>query len=71
MRCRNCQHEFCWICFETWFGHTTTVHANCGLGLGDGKNKGKGLAEASVVKDAAATKTELQRYIFFFERYTN
>jgi hypothetical protein len=47
------------------------VHANCGLGMGDGKNKGKGLADATVVKDAAATKTELQRYIFFFERYTN
>ena len=36
MTCRKCMHEFCWICKETWFHHTSAVHANCGQGKGQG-----------------------------------
>ena len=23
MTCRNCTHEFCWMCFSNWRGHAT------------------------------------------------
>lgn len=69
MTCRKCMHEFCWLCKETWFHHTSAVHANCGQGKGkDGKGEqGKELT----AKELAATKTELERYIFYYERYIN
>ena len=56
MTCRKCMHEFCWVCFETWFGHTMGVHANCGQGKGADGNDGKSLADVKGGKFKNAAK---------------
>ena len=51
----GCGHEFCWICFKDWKGHTTC-------------NKFEDETKQIKVKDI---KIELEKYIHYFDRYMN
>jgi ariadne-1 len=66
MTCRKeaggCGHEFCWICFAEWKVHGGDFY-NCNK-FDPKKQK----EEEKIVKNA---KSELERYVFFFNRYIN
>jgi len=61
MTCRTtaggCGHEFCWLCFADWKNHGTC-----------NKYEEKSVKQEKKLKDV---KSELQRFIFYFDRYTN
>ena len=58
MTCKNCKHEFCWVCLKSWPGGSRGLHSyNC--------NKFKNV----IGKENA--KLALKKYLFHFERYDN
>ena len=60
MTCRQCKHEFCWLCFGDWKGHTACNRYNA-----DGKEVGE--EENSIQKK----KRDLERYMHYYKRYQN
>jgi len=67
MTCRHksCGYEFCWLCLEDWKGHQGT-HYKC--------NKFEALSEEekkTSVQKMERERTELEKYIWYFERYSN
>lgn len=72
MTCKMCAHEFCWLCVGAWseHGQKTGGYYNC--------NKYEELkkdATNSKFKDEEKkrneAKNELDKYMFYFERYNN
>jgi hypothetical protein len=67
MVCRNkgCKHEFCWICLGPWADHgqSTGGYYKC--------NKFSAAAPEAGASDAARAKAELDKYLFYYQRYTN
>jgi ariadne-1 len=66
MTCRECHHEFCWICFDPWKTHGSSYY-NC-IKFKDNKPQ-EGFAKELEDKSSMA-KTELAKYIFYFDRYS-
>jgi ariadne-1 len=68
MTCRKeaggCSFEFCWICLGEWAPHGSSYY-NC--------NKYDPNIEENKKKEATSknAKYELERYVFFFDRYMN
>jgi ariadne-1 len=64
MTCKVCGFEFCWICLGSWKEHNTSTggYYNCN------KFKEEDNESQKLVENA---KYELQRYMFYFERYNN
>jgi len=62
MTCRNCKHEFCWLCYQPWHGHNESLCNNYEL-----KDKEQELKESMGDSSAAG----LRRYQFYFTRYEN
>lgn len=56
MTCRQCKHEFCWICMGNWIGHSTC-------------NKFTSEAASSEQSAIQRAKAELDRYLHFYKRY--
>lgn len=67
IKCNNkgCRHEFCWVCLGPWteHGQSTGGFYKC--------NKFSGAKPADGASDAVRAKAELERYLFYFQRYTN
>lgn len=63
MHCKMCNKEFCWICLGDWKEHNSTTggYYKC--------NKFK--EGESTDKKREDAKYELQRYMFYFERFNN
>mmetsp|Transcript_6870 Transcript_6870/g.8675 ORF Transcript_6870/g.8675 Transcript_6870/m.8675 type:complete len:594 (-) Transcript_6870:266-2047(-) len=64
MTCRQCKHEFCWICTGDWskHGRGTGGYYNC--------NKFQMDEEAKVPKtDVDKAKRELERYLHYYTRF--
>lgn len=61
--CKVCGADFCWVCTGPWKDHNTSTggYYNCNKFVED--------TEAS--KGIEHAKFELQRYMFYFERYNN
>jgi len=79
MTCRQCKHEWCWVCIRPWKGHND--YYNCNKFLKPEKNTVSSVAKLfkSGSKDKARLREEekerhriaLERYLHFYERYTN
>jgi ariadne-1 len=53
----GCGYEFCWICLEDWKGHNNNYNCN--------------KFDVTKDKDKAKIKTELDKYVHYFDRYIN
>jgi ariadne-1 len=71
IQCRSCQHDFCWLCLGLWKDHgsATGGYYNCNK-YENLKKEGKGDLEAEEKKRDAA-RSELEKYMFYFERFNN
>lgn len=69
MKCSNkgCRFEFCWTCLGPWSEHSQSTGGfyKC--------NKFKSVTdeEKSKMNDASKAKAELDRYLFYYQRYSN
>lgn len=69
MTCRNCKHEFCWLCKGDWKEHGSATGGFYKCNIYDKqKVEGNLSNEERAQQDA---KTELERYSFYFTRYDN
>ena len=66
MTCKVCGAEFCWLCLGPWKDHnqSTGGYYKCN------KYEEKKVNDPTI-KDRENAKIELQKYIFYFERYDN
>ena len=62
MICRNCRHEFCWVCMDNWAKHFTSYFKCNHYNEGDMTEK--------LDKNARA-KENLKKYLFYYRRYEN
>jgi ariadne-1 len=71
MTCKMCTFEFCWLCLGDWkeHGQKTGGYFNCNK-YEDLKKAGdsKITSEEKRIKEA---KSELDKYMFYFERFNN
>lgn len=65
MTCRSCAHEFCWVCNGPWVDHGnhTGGFYKC--------NKYDPRSAAAGGDGRATAKEELDRYLFYYQRYHN
>lgn len=57
MRCKQCKHEFCWLCMSNW-----RLHRSCNNFEGEGKDSDSKVNRA---------KAELERYLHCYDRFQN
>ena len=57
MTCSQCKYEFCWICMGVWKAHNGNYNCN--------------KINKEYWDQQESAKNELQRYMFYFERYEN
>lgn len=71
MTCRasNCGHEFCWICLGNWKEHGSATGGNYQCNVFEKKKTDQVFANQEKKREEA--KHELQRYMFYFERFNN
>jgi len=62
MTCKNCRHEFCWLCFQDWHGHDSGL---CTQYQKDADGK---LAKE---RQGEESGNEFRRYQFYFTRWDN
>ncbi|ORY95727.1 putative ariadne-1 protein-like protein [Syncephalastrum racemosum] len=60
MLCRKCRHEFCWVCYESWYDHNRTPHS-CNRYREDEDSK----------KYKETRRENLKRYLHYFNRFEN
>lgn len=68
MTCRQCGHEFCWMCMKDWKEHGTSTGGFYKCNIYD-KMVAEGSDIISEEQKRLAAKNDLERYMFFFERY--
>jgi ariadne-1 len=68
MTCRNCRHEFCWLCKGDWTKHGSTTGGFYQCNVYNTKKDSATQKEEAVIQEA---KDNLNRYIFYFSRYEN
>lgn len=72
MVCRGCKHEFCWVCLGVWADHGQKTGGYYTCNRYDAQRAAKSTGgTASTGSDAERAKMELDRYLFYFQRYSN
>lgn len=76
MTCRQCKHEWCWVCTRPWKGHNDFY--NCNKFLKSDKRKsilfGKYSKKDKYKEkelEREKNKLQLERYLHYYERYMN
>jgi len=69
MICRNCKHEFCWLCKGDWKEHGSATGGFYKCNIYEKKKKDNNLTDEE--KARADAESELERYGFYFTRYDN
>jgi len=69
MTCRNCKHEFCWLCKGDWKDHGSATGGFYKCNIFEKKKKDNNLTDEE--KARADAESELERYGFYFTRYDN
>lgn len=64
MTCRKCHYEFCWICMEEWSKHGGGTGGYYKCNRFESQTAGQD-------NDAARAKAELDRYLHYYQRYSN
>lgn len=65
MTCKNCKHEFCWLCYQNWRGHNETICSQYT------KTKDKALAREDKENLGDETGDAFRRYQFYYVRFDN
>jgi len=72
MICRQCTHEFCWVCMKDWKGHNDFYSCNRYQKKSKRKtSSGKKSKKRSEEEEKEAFKTALERYLHYYTRYIN
>eukprot|EP00456_Euglypha_rotunda_P009057 TRINITY_DN1191_c0_g1_i4.p1 TRINITY_DN1191_c0_g1~~TRINITY_DN1191_c0_g1_i4.p1 ORF type:complete len:530 (+),score=90.38 TRINITY_DN1191_c0_g1_i4:152-1591(+) len=60
MTCKNCKHEFCWLCFQDWHGHDSTLCTQY-----------QSQADSKIAKERQGEESgnEFRRYQFYYTRW--
>lgn len=69
MTCRNCRHEFCWLCKGDWKDHGSATGGFYKCNIYEKNRKGGNVSNEERAQQDA--KSELERYSFYFTRYDN
>jgi len=71
MNCRQCSHEWCWMCLKVWKGHED--YYTCGryekMQKKKEKNKRKKNKEQAAEVERDLKRKALERYIGYYDRY--
>jgi ariadne-1 len=72
MTCKMCANEFCWLCLGFWVDHgqKTGGYYNCNK-YEDLKKDSASSKFKDEEKKRNEAKNELDKYMFYFERYNN
>ena len=71
MKCRLCQHDFCWLCLGDWSEHGSATGGYYQCNKYETAKKGGDKAILTQEKKIDDAKNELKKYMFYFERYNN
>lgn len=73
MTCRQCGHEFCWLCLRDWKGHNDFYTCNRYLKSQkkSEKKKAKKSKKAKSRDQKELHRQALERYLHFYSRYLN
>ena len=75
MTCRKevagCGHEFCWMCLGPWTEHNSNTGGYYKCNKYDQEMQSDGSSLKKEESKRSQAKTELEKYMFYFERYNN
>ena len=70
MICRQCKHEYCWVCFRDWKGHSDFYSCNRIAKLGKAeKTRGKKIGKRERERQRLEMRKELERYLFHHTKF--
>ena len=69
MTCQLCKADFCWVCLGKWSEHGSATGGYYKCNKFEEMQKDPNFKKTTDEKDRA--KHELQRYMFYYERYAN
>ena len=69
MQCVQCKWDFCWVCLGEWKEHGSATGGYYKCNLYETKKKDNTFSEEETKRENA--KNELQRYMWYYERYAN